>query len=37
MSEILSVNMIVPPRPNLIGGVGAAVMVSGMKELEEMR
>ena len=37
MSEILSVNMIVPPRPNLIGGVGAAVMVSGMKDLEEMR
>jgi putative methanogenesis marker protein 15 len=36
-SEVLSVDMIVPPRPNLIGCVGAAVMVSGMKELEEMR
>jgi len=29
--------MIVPPTPNLIGCVGAAVMVSGMKDLEEMR
>lgn len=36
-SEVLSVEMIVPPRPNLIGCVGAAVMVSGMKELEEMK
>ena len=37
MSEILSVEMIVPKTPNLIGCVGAAVMVSGMKELEEMK
>lgn len=37
MSEILSVDMLVPPTPNLIGAVGCAVMVSGMKELEEMR
>jgi putative methanogenesis marker protein 15 len=37
MSQILSVDMLVPPTPNLIGAVGSAVMVSGMKELEEMR
>ncbi len=37
MSDILSVEMIVPERPNLIGCVGAAVMVSGMRELEEGR
>lgn len=37
LSEILSVEMIVPEKPNLIGCVGAAVMVSGMKELEETR
>jgi len=36
MSQVLSVDMLVPPKPNLIGCVGAAVMVSGMKELEEM-
>ncbi|MCQ5377172.1 MAG: methanogenesis marker 15 protein [Candidatus Methanomethylicia archaeon] len=35
MSDILSVEMIVPKRPNLIGCVGAAVMVSGMKDLIE--
>jgi len=35
MSEILSVDVIVPEKPNLIGAVGVAVMVSGMKELEE--
>ena len=37
LSDVLSVEMIVPPTPNLIGCVGAAVMVSGMKDLEEMR
>lgn len=37
LSEILSVEMIVPPRPNLIGCVGAAVMVSGMKDLDESK
>ncbi len=37
LSEILSVEMIVPKRPNLIGCVGAAVMVSGMKDLEESK
>jgi len=35
MSDVLSVQMIVPERPNLIGCVGAAVMVSGMKDLQE--
>lgn len=35
MSEILSVDVIVPEKPNLIGAVGVAVMVSGMKDLEE--
>jgi len=37
LSEVLSVEMIVPKRPNLIGCVGAAVMVSGMKDLEEAK
>ncbi len=37
LSEILSVEMIVPARPNLIGCVGVAVMVSGMKDLEESK
>jgi putative methanogenesis marker protein 15 len=37
MSSVLSVDMVVPSKPNLIGCVGAAVMVSGMKELEESR
>jgi putative methanogenesis marker protein 15 len=35
MSDILKVEVIVPPKPNLIGAVGAALMVSGVKELEE--
>jgi putative methanogenesis marker protein 15 len=35
MSDILNVEVIVPPKPNLIGAVGAALMVSGVKELEE--
>lgn len=34
LSDVLSVEVIVPQRPNLIGAVGAAVMVSGMKEIE---
>lgn len=34
MSDILSTDVIVPERPNLIGAVGVALMVSGMKELE---
>ncbi|MDD1766396.1 MAG: hypothetical protein LUQ00_00575, partial [Candidatus Methanomethyliaceae archaeon] len=37
MSDILSVDIIVPQRPNLIGAVGAALMVSGIKELEEKK
>ena len=37
MSDILSVDIIVPQRPNLIGAVGVALMVSGMKELEEKK
>ncbi len=35
MSDILNVEVIVPSKPNLIGAVGAALMVSGVKELEE--
>ncbi|MCS7097941.1 MAG: methanogenesis marker 15 protein [Candidatus Methanomethyliaceae archaeon] len=34
MSDVLSVEVIVPQRPNLIGAVGVALMASGMKELE---
>ncbi|MEM1669478.1 MAG: methanogenesis marker 15 protein [Candidatus Methanomethylicaceae archaeon] len=34
MSNILSTDVIVPEKPNLIGAVGVALMVSGMKELE---
>lgn len=34
MSDILSTDVIVPESPNLIGAVGVALMVSGMKELE---
>lgn len=37
MSDILSIDVIVPERPNLIGAVGVAVMASGMKELEEAK